>query len=97
MGDFWGHTLVARGAGEAMIEPELNIWDYAAFQVVVEEAGGRVTQFDGSPTRDGGSVVSSNGILHDELLDAPVRHLAERMTSAPGQPASRFARFLAHG
>ena len=68
MGDFWGHTLVARGAGEAMIEPELNIWDYAAFQVVVEEAGGRVTQFDGSPTRDGGSVVSSNGILHDELL-----------------------------
>ena len=68
LGDFWGHTLVARGAGEAMIEPELNIWDYAAFQVVVEEAGGRVTQFDGSPTRDGGSVISSNGILHDELL-----------------------------
>ena len=45
-GDFWGHTLVARGAGEAMIEPELNLWDYAAFQVVVEEAGGRVTQLD---------------------------------------------------
>ena len=67
-GDFWGHALVARGAGEAMIEPELNLWDYAAFQVVVEEAGGRVTQFDGSPTRDGGSVVSSNGVLHDEIL-----------------------------
>lgn len=67
-GDFWGHTLVARGAGEAMIEPQLNIWDYAAFQVVVEEAGGRVTQFDGLPTRDGGSVVSSNGVLHDEIL-----------------------------
>ncbi len=68
LGDFWGHTLVARGAGEAMIEPQLNIWDYAAFQVVVEEAGGRVTQLDGSPTRDGGSVVSSNGVLHDEIL-----------------------------
>ena len=67
-GDFWGHTLVARGAGEAMIEPELNIWDYAAFQVVVEEAGGRVTQLDGSPTRDGGSVLSTNGLLHDELV-----------------------------
>lgn len=67
-GDFWGHTLVARGAGEAMIEPSLNIWDYAAFQIVVEEAGGRVTQFDGSPTLDGGSVVSSNGLLHDELV-----------------------------
>jgi histidinol-phosphatase len=67
-GDFWGHTLVARGAGEAMIEPELNIWDYAAFQVIVEEAGGRITQLDGSPTRHLGSVVSSNGLLHDEIL-----------------------------
>ena len=67
-GDFWGHTLVARGAGEAMIEHELNVWDYAAVQIVVEEAGGRVTQLDGSPTRDGGSVVSSNGTLHDEIL-----------------------------
>ena len=69
-GDFWGHTLVARGAGEAMIEPELNIWDYAALQVIVEEAGGRVTQLDGSPTRHLGSVVSSNGLLHDEFLTA---------------------------
>jgi histidinol-phosphatase len=67
-GDFWGHTLIARGAGEAMIEPELNIWDYAAFQIVVEEAGGRVTQLDGSPTRHLGSVVSSNGLVHDEVL-----------------------------
>jgi histidinol-phosphatase len=69
-GDFWGHMLVARGAGEAMIEPELNIWDYAALQVVVEEAGGRVTQIDGSPTRHLGSAVSSNGLLHDEILSA---------------------------
>jgi histidinol-phosphatase len=67
-GDFWGHTLVARGAGEAMLEPALNIWDYAAVQVVVEEAGGRVSQFDGSATRHGGSVVSSNGLLHEEIL-----------------------------
>jgi histidinol-phosphatase len=69
-GDFWGHALVARGAGEAMIEPELNIWDYAAVQVVVEEAGGRVTQLDGSAPRHLGSVVSSNGVLHDEILAA---------------------------
>jgi histidinol-phosphatase len=53
-----------------MIEPELNIWDYAALQVVVEEAGGRVTQIDGSPTRHLGSAVSSNGVLHDEILSA---------------------------
>jgi histidinol-phosphatase len=68
VGDFWGHALVARGAGEAMVEPELNVWDYAAVQVVVEEAGGRVTQLDGSPTRHLGSVVSSNGLLHQEIL-----------------------------
>jgi histidinol-phosphatase len=67
-GDFWGHALVARGAAEAMLESELNVWDYAALQVIVEEAGGRMTQFDGSPTRDGGSVLSSNGVLHDELV-----------------------------
>jgi histidinol-phosphatase len=69
LGDFWGHALVARGAGEAMIEPELNVWDYAAIQIVVEEAGGRVTQIDGSPPRHGGSVVSSNGLLHDLVLE----------------------------
>jgi histidinol-phosphatase len=67
-GDFWGHTLVARGAGEAMLEPDLNIWDYAALQVVVEEAGGRMSQLDGSPTKDGGSVLTTNGLLHDELI-----------------------------
>ena len=80
-----------------MIEPELNIWDYAAFQVVVEEAGGRVTQFDGSPTRDGGSVRLVQRHPARRAPDAPVRHLVQRMTFAPGQPASRFARFLAHG
>jgi histidinol-phosphatase len=70
VGDFWGHVLVARGAGEAMVEPELTVWDYAALQVVVEEAGGRVTQFDGSPTRHLGSIVSSNGRVHDEVRAA---------------------------
>ena len=67
-GDFWGHVLVARGAAEAMLEPELNIWDYAALQVVVEEAGGRVTQLDGSAPRHGGSMLSTNRVLHDEVL-----------------------------
>jgi histidinol-phosphatase len=35
---------------------------------VVEEAGGRMSQLDGSPTRDGGSVLTTNGLLHDELI-----------------------------
>jgi histidinol-phosphatase len=67
-GDFWGHVLVARGAAEAMIEPSLALWDYAAPTLIVEEAGGRVTTMDGAPLHHGGSVMSSNGAIHDELL-----------------------------
>ena len=67
-GDFWGHMLVARGAAEVMVEPELRVWDYAAAQVVTEEAGGRVTTMDGAPTYDGGSVLTTNGVVHDEVL-----------------------------
>ncbi len=68
-GDFWGHMLVARGAAVAMIEPALSEWDYAPLVVIVTEAGGRVTQADGSPPVHGGSLVSSNGLVHDEVLE----------------------------
>ncbi|HYX79838.1 MAG TPA: inositol monophosphatase family protein [Actinomycetota bacterium] len=67
-GDFWGHMLVARGSADVMFEPELATWDFAAVEVVVTEAGGRVTQFDGSPLEHGKSVLSTNGVLHDEIL-----------------------------
>jgi len=69
-GDFWGHMLVARGAAEVMIEPELSEWDFAALAVIVTEAGGRMTQVDGSPPVHGGSLVTSNGLVHDEVLAA---------------------------
>jgi len=72
-GDFWGHMLVARGAADAMMEEELHVWDWAAVKVVVEEAGGRVTQVDGSPPEDGGSVLTTNGTLH-ELLVSRLSH-----------------------
>jgi len=67
-GDFWGHMLVARGSADVCFEPELATWDWAALEVVVEEAGGAMTRFDGSPLAHGGSVLTSNGVLHDELL-----------------------------
>ena len=67
-GDFWGHALVARGACDAMLETSLRTWDWSAIQAIVEEAGGRVTQLDGSPLADGGSTLTSNGVLHDELV-----------------------------
>ncbi|MGZ5298025.1 MAG: inositol monophosphatase family protein [Actinomycetota bacterium] len=67
-GDFWGHMLVARGAAEVMIEPSLWEWDFAPLVVIVTEAGGRVTQVDGTAPVHGGSLVSSNGLVHDEVL-----------------------------
>ena len=67
-GDFWGHVLVARGSADAMVEVALRTWDWAAVKVIVEEAGGRVTQIDGSPVVDGSSVLATNGALHDELI-----------------------------
>ena len=67
-GDAWGHCLVARGSADVMLELQLATWDFAALQVIVEEAGGKMTQFDGSPLEHGGSVLTSNGILHEELV-----------------------------
>lgn len=67
-GDFWGHCLVARGAADAMLESRLRVWDWAAVRVVVEEAGGRMTAFDGGPCADGGSVLTTNGSLHEDLV-----------------------------
>lgn len=77
-GDFWGHALVARGAADVMVEAELNTWDFAALQVIVGEAGGRMTQFDGSPVEHGRSVLTTNGRLHDEIV--------ARLTSADTGP-----------
>ena len=67
-GDFWAHMLVADGAIDAAIEPKVALWDMAAVQVIVEEAGGRFTTMGGNPTADGGSGVSTNGLIHDEVL-----------------------------
>ena len=67
-GDFWGHMLVARGAAEAMAEPDLQPWDVAALSVIVAEAGGRLTDFSGAPFRGRGSCLTTNGLVHDEIL-----------------------------
>lgn len=67
-GDFWQHCLVASGACEIAIEAEVSLWDLAAVKVVVEAAGGRFTDLDGVRTADGGSALSTNGPLHDEVL-----------------------------
>ena len=70
LGDFWSHVLVAEGAVDIAVEPEVSVWDVAAIQVIVEEAGGRFTDLSGVARPDGGSAVSTNGLLHDEVLAA---------------------------
>jgi histidinol-phosphatase len=66
--DFWAHLLVAEGAIEVAFEHEMAPWDNAALQVIVEEAGGRFSDLSGAARFDGGSAVSTNGLLHDEVL-----------------------------
>ncbi len=70
-GDFWAHMLVAEGAADGAIDAVgVSLWDLAAVQVIVEEAGGTFTDFGGVRRADGGSAISSNGRLHDALLRA---------------------------
>jgi histidinol-phosphatase len=68
-GDFWAHMLVAEGAIEIAIEPAVAIWDMAPVQLIVEEAGGRFTDIRGEARIDGGSAVSTNGLVHDTVLE----------------------------
>jgi histidinol-phosphatase len=61
--------LVASGRADVMAEPVVNVWDLAPLLVIVEEAGGRFTDLDGSRRIDGGSAVTTNGHLHDAVID----------------------------
>jgi histidinol-phosphatase len=67
-GDFYGHMLVAQGGGELMVEYGVHAWDVAAIKPIVEEAGGRFSNWDGSQDIERPDVVISNGRLHDEAL-----------------------------
>ena len=69
-GDFWSHMLVAEGSLEIAVEPKLALWDMAALDIIVREAGGRFTNLDGVDGSHGGSALSTNGALHDFAVDA---------------------------
>jgi len=69
-GDFYMHVLVAEGAGEIALDPVVAPWDVAAIQIIVEEAGGRATALSGERTIREGSFLSTNGLLHEEVLAA---------------------------
>jgi histidinol-phosphatase len=67
-GDFWSHVLVAEGAVDISAEAVVSLWDLAALQVIVTEAGGTFTDLSGKPAPDGGNVLCTNGQLHEEVL-----------------------------
>ena len=70
-GDFWSYMLIAEGSVDGAVDgPGVKEWDLAAMQVIVEESGGRFSDFSGEPRIDSGSAVASNGLIHDELLAA---------------------------
>lgn len=68
-GDFWSHMLVAEGAVDIAAEPELKLYDMAALDIIVREAGGKFTSLDGKPGPYHGTAVATNGLLHDAVLE----------------------------
>ncbi|MBA4066250.1 MAG: histidinol phosphate phosphatase [Isosphaera sp.] len=67
-GDFYGFVLVAEGAADVMVEHGVNPWDVAATKAIVEEAGGRFTDWDDTPTVHRPDVLATNGQVHAEAL-----------------------------
>ncbi|MEY3803782.1 MAG: hypothetical protein RL126_926 [Actinomycetota bacterium] len=68
IGDFWSHMLVAEGAVDVAVEPSLAVWDMAALDIIVREAGGSFTNTSGENGPFGGSGVSTNGLLHNSVI-----------------------------
>jgi histidinol-phosphatase len=69
LGDFWAYMLLAEGAVDIACEPEVELWDLAAPKVIVEEAGGRLTDLSGVATAAGGDALATNGALHEAALE----------------------------
>lgn len=84
-GDFWSYMLVAEGAADIAVEPELALHDMAALVVIVEEAGGTFTGLNGLPGPHHGHAVATNGRLHERVLSF-VRQPAA--ASVPGSTGS---------
>lgn len=67
-GDFWSYCLVAEGAVDIAAEPEVSVWDLAALDILVREAGGKFTSLDGDAGPHGGTALATNGLLHAAVL-----------------------------
>lgn len=68
-GDCYGYVLVATGRADVMVDPIAELWDIAAVKPIIEEAGGKFTDYEGIPTVQSRCGIASNGLLHDEILE----------------------------
>ncbi|MBY0589163.1 histidinol phosphate phosphatase [bacterium] len=73
-GDYWNFLLVAEGAADLVIEPTAAVWDLAALQPIVEEAGGVFTDFEGKASVWGGGAIAANPSLHREIMQRLAKH-----------------------
>lgn len=67
-GDYLDYVLVAEGKAEIAVEADLKPWDLAPMKILIEEAGGKFTDFSGAPTIYSGTALATNGALHDRVL-----------------------------
>ena len=78
-GDAYGYYLVATGRAEVMIDPIMSLWDAGPLLTIIEEAGGRFSDWQGTPTIYGKEAIASNGLLHDDIIamtrQCPVKNL----------------------
>jgi histidinol-phosphatase len=88
-GDFYGYLLVAQGSGEIMIEYGTHPWDLAALKPIIEEAGGRFTDWEGHATISRSDTLATNGKVHDAalgLMKPPKPHIAAPSSKKEGDP-----------
>lgn len=68
-GDAYGYLLVATGRAEIMLDAKMQVWDCAPLQVIMEEAGGTFTDWQGIPTIYGGESIATNGALFEQVME----------------------------
>lgn len=67
-GDAYGYMMVATGRADVMIDPEMSLWDAAALQPIIEEAGGRFCDWEGTRTVHSGEAIAGSSPLVEEVL-----------------------------
>ncbi len=68
-GDAYGYALIATGRADVMVDPIMALWDAAPLQVILEEASGSFTDWQGIPTIHNNEAVATNGKLLSQVMN----------------------------